>query len=120
MTTERKKAILFLVLTLVAGILIGTLIPGTMGRFHRRGGERGGYGKGHQRMADRRGEHGFDRRAWLMHTVFRVVHPDSTQAQKMRPIVKEASHKIQAIGKRGQEEVMGIMDSLKIQLKPIL
>jgi len=52
--------------------------------------------------------------------IFRIVRPDSTQAAKIRPVVKEASNKIHAVGSRGGHQIMSIMDSLKLQLKPIL
>jgi hypothetical protein len=137
MTTERKKAILYLSLTLIAGILLGIVIRGAIGRFHRRGNnrqftynhrmfDRGRFGDnrfGHDRFGHGgpgNAMSGHEGRPGLMHTVFRVVHPDSSQAVKIRPIVKEASNRIHAIGRKGGRETMVIIDSLRLELKPIL
>ena len=103
MTNERKKAVLYLVITLVLGILIGTLVPGFFGRFRDRGG----------RMRDQRG-------GGLTHIISRVVKPDSAQAARIKPIVAQTASRIEVLQIGCNQEVKSVMDSLRLQLQPIL
>ena len=115
MTTDRKKAILFLSLTLIIGILIGSLIPAFFGRFrHRdRGDMRGG-------KENRMGGHEGSKQEWLTRTVIRIVKPDSTQVKEIRPITAKAASQIAELEKGSNEKMIVIMDSLKINLRPVL
>ena len=103
MTNERKKAVLYLVLTLVFGILIGALIPGFFGRFHEGGG----------RMRDQRG-------GGLTHIISRVVKPDSVQATRIKPIIAQTASRIEGLQNGCNQEVKNVMDSLRLQLQPLL
>ena len=87
MTNERKKAVLYLVLTLVFGILIGALIPGFFGRFHEGG-----------RMRDQRG-------GGLTHIISRVVKPDSVQATRIKPIIAQTASRIEGLQNGCNQEV---------------
>ena len=111
MTTERKKAALFLVLTFILGILIGALVPGFFGRMRREG--RG------NRM-EQHGDRGEGRKMGFQKMIYRVTQADSTQRKQIQPILDEASEKIDGLEKESNSRMTGIMDSIKVKLKPIL
>ena len=102
MTPGRKKAILYLILTLILGILLGSLVPGFFGRFRKS-----------DRAHDRR-------RGGLTHLIYRVVRPDSSQAAKIKPMIDQTSGRIDELQNGCNHEVNNLMDSLRIQLQPIL
>ncbi len=110
MTSERRKSILILIATLIVGILIGLLVPGF---FHKYRGDnqrsRGG--------RDRAPEH---KKEWFAGTIHRVIKPDSAQAKQIEPITEWASQQIEAVEISSNEQLSSIMDSVKIQLKPII
>jgi hypothetical protein len=117
MTTDRRKAILFLSLTLVIGIVIGSLIPAVYGRFYHRH-DRGDGKEWNDKRDGKRG--GGDRKQWLMHTIVRVVKPDSDQVKAIRPLTEQATDRIRGLEKNSNERMESIFDSLHLQLKPIL
>jgi hypothetical protein len=121
MTTDRRKAILFLILTLIIGIVIGSLIPAFFGRFHGRHGREAMGGKEWNDNRDSRGRKPMgDRKQWLTHTVIRVVQPDSDQVKAIRPLTQKATAQIGELEKNSNERMVSIFDSLNIKLKPIL
>ncbi|MEK6780937.1 MAG: hypothetical protein AABY93_04495 [Bacteroidota bacterium] len=110
MTNERKKTILILSATLIVGILIGLLIPGF---FHKyQGNNQRGRG-----VRDRSSDH---KKEWFVRTIYNVVKPDSAQAKQIKPITDWASQQIAAIEISSNSQMSAILDSVKIQLKPIL
>jgi hypothetical protein len=111
MTTERRKALIFLSLTFVAGILIGMLIPGFFSRMRREGWkERGG----------RQEQRGTDRRIGFQKMIYRIVKADSAQAKQIQPVLEETSVKIESLEKASNQQMMTILDSMKIRLAPML
>jgi|SRR6185295_1191302 len=110
MTTERKKAALFLSITLIIGILIGALVPSFYGRM-RRGDS--GHGRG------QRGP-GSERRIGFERTIYRIVEADSSQKKKIQPILDATAIKIELLEKASTERMIGIMDSMKMAMKPVL
>ncbi len=112
MTSERKKAIATLSATLIVGILIGVLVPGFVGRF-REGGR-------HPMDERGRGRGGDDKKAWFAHTIYKIVEPDSAQAQKIKPITEWASQQVALVENTSNQQLIKIMDSVKVQLKPII
>ncbi|CAN5474113.1 hypothetical protein BH10BAC4_BH10BAC4_09820 [soil metagenome] len=118
MTTDRKKAILFLSITLVIGIFIGSLLPAFYGHFlHRQGGD-GREWKDHRQGKD--GRPPGDRKAWLTRSVIKVVQPDSNQVILIRSITQETTRQVGELEKNSNERMISIMDSMKIKLKPVL
>ena len=111
MTTERKKAALFLVLTFILGILIGALVPGFFGHMRREG-------KGNR--MEQRGDRGEGRKMGFQKMIYRVTQADSTQRNQIQPILDEASEKIEGLEKESNSRMTDIMDSIKVKLKPIL
>lgn len=110
MTRERRTTILILIATLVFGILIGLLIPGF---FHKHRGniqQRGG-------RSDREGR---SKKEWFAHTINNIVQPDSEQIEKIKPITQWASQQIEAVEVSSNTRMSEILDSVKIQLQPIL
>lgn len=111
MTAERRKAVLFLSITLVIGILIGALLPGLFYRFHSKGKKEGG---------EKEERHSGGKRDGFVHMIYKTIHPDSVQKQKIEPILKDASEKIEKLEAHSNEQLTAIMDSVKVKLLPIL
>ncbi len=110
MTSERKKSIFILSATLVAGILLGLLIPGFFDKWERRG-----------KAGDRLGARDFDhKREWFGGTMNRILQPDSLQARQIRPVIEWAAVEIDSLEALANQRMTVILDSVKIQLKPIL
>ena len=109
MTKERRTTILILTGTLLLGILLGLLVPGF---FHKYGGR--DYRRGDP------GQHEISKQDWFAHTIVRIIKPDSTQAPKIRPITEWASKEIEAVEQTSNQRMSDILDSVKIQLAPIL
>ena len=110
MTRERKITVLILIATLIVGVFIGLLIPGL---FHKyRGGMQGKPG-GRDRGDDSKKE-------WFARTINRIIKPDSIQAGKIKPITDWASQQIEAVEISSNARMSDILDSVKVQLKPIL
>ncbi len=112
MTSERKKAIATLSATLIVGIIIGILVPGFVGKF-REGGR-------HTMGEHGRGRGGEDKKDWFAHTIYKIVQPDSAQAQKIKPITTWASEQVEQIENTSNQGLIKVMDSVKVQLKPII
>lgn len=113
MTPERKKAALYLTITLVVGILIGSLVPAFFGRMRRDGmRERG--------RVEQRGERRSDRRMGFEKMIFRITQPDSTQRPQIQAILNETSAKIETLEHSSNVRMAELMDSLKIKLQPVL
>lgn len=113
MTAERRKALLFLTVTLVIGILIGSLVPGLYGRMRREGGREKG-------RVEQRGERRSDRRMGFQKMIYRITQADSAQRLQIQPILDETAGKIEALEKESNGRMIGIMDSMKLRLRPIL
>ncbi len=116
MTSERKKAILFLSLTLVIGILIGSMLPGFLFRMRdnqwKGRGEHGRNGQPHDRQAMRK--HGFEKK------IYEITKADSSQRKAIKPILDETSAKIDAMQQQSFAKMAAVMDSMKMKLKPLL
>jgi hypothetical protein len=112
MTSERKKAIATLSITLIVGIFIGVLVPGFVGRF-RDGGR-------HSMEEHGKGRSGNDKKSWFAHTIYKIVRPDSVQALKIKPIADWASQQVEQIENTSNLDLIKVMDSVKAQLKPII
>lgn len=111
MTAERSKAILFLSLTLIVGILIGSMIPGFFMRM--RGGKKweGRNHPSHERPDMRKG---FEKK------IFEITKADSNQREAMKPILDETSAKIDALQQQSFANMSSVMDSMKLKLRPLL
>ncbi|MBS1976310.1 MAG: hypothetical protein JST46_03000 [Bacteroidetes bacterium] len=114
MTADRKKAILFLSITFVLGLLIGALLPGFF--WHMRHGAEGREGN---RM-ERRGQRPENHKTRFEHMMFRVIKPDSAQAKELRQIFDETSGKIEVLQSGSNTRMTEIMDSMKMKVNPIL
>jgi hypothetical protein len=109
MTSERRKSILILCATLIVGILIGLLVPGFFHKYEGRKHGRGG--------RDISNEH---KKEWFASTIYKIVKPDSAQAKQIKPITDWASQQIEAIEISSNSQMSAVLDSVKVQLKPIL
>jgi hypothetical protein len=110
MTSERKKSIIILVVTLLAGILLGLLIPGFIHKWGRRGDS-----------GNRVHEPGYDhKKEWFVGTMNRILQPDSLQARKIQPVTEWAAIEIDSLQSAANQKMTDILDSVRNQLKPIL
>lgn len=112
MTAERNKAILFLSLTLIVGILIGSMIPGFFMRM--RGGKK--WEGRNSRSAHERP----DMRKGFEMKIFEITKADSNQRKAMQPILDETSAKIEALQQQSFANMSAVMDSMKLKLRPLL
>ena len=110
MTSERKKSLLILSLTLVFGILVGLLLPGFFHKLNQR--ENRGHGGRH---GDR--DH---KREWFVGAIYRIVKPDSAQVKQIKPITDWASQRIDSIETSANQQMSSVLDSVRSQLKLIL
>ena len=110
MTSERKRSIVILAMTLLAGILLGLLIPGIFSKWEKRG----KYGnRGHEQDYDHKKE-------WFINTMNRILKPDSLQARKIKPITEWAAIEIDSVESGANQKMTVILDSVKRQLGPLL
>jgi hypothetical protein len=115
MTPERRKAILFLSLTLVIGILIGSMLPGFFWRMrHQKG--LGGKQQANEHTRDRQAmrKNGFEKK------IYEITKADSSQRKAIKPILDETSAKIDALQQQSFTNMSAVMDSMKIKLRPLL
>ena len=108
MTPERKKAIISIAATLVVGILIGILATGMFARQHYRG------NKNYSGKEYRGNPGGFVKK------IYKITEADSPQRKQMQPIVEQTKESIDALQQKTDEEVKALLDSMIVNLKPIL
>jgi Spy/CpxP family protein refolding chaperone len=78
-------------------------------------------GKGHQgRHGGHRSYSGKFKNHSLADKVNRVTQADSIQAKKMKPIIDKASTRLEVLRAEYQKKEKIVMDSLSLQLKPLL
>lgn len=110
MTRERRTTILILVATLIVGVFIGLLVPGFFHKY-RSGIQRGRGGPMHSDES---------KKEWFAHTINRIIQPTASQSEKIKPITDWASQQIEAVEISSNERMSDILDSVKVQLNPIL
>ncbi len=112
MTTDRKKAILYLSITFIIGLLIGALIPGFFGRMR--------YHEWRGREGEKDTQEMVSRHDMFARMITKIVQSDSVQAKEIKPFIEKAAVKMDSLGKDSNKRMSAIMDSLKIDLKPLL
>lgn len=110
MTKERIKSISILAATLLFGILLGLMVPGFI---HKLNNHRDGRGTRMERPMAAKGD-------WFVKTLYRVVKPDSTQREKIKPVADWAAARMDSLEQSMNSEAAAILDSAKAQLRPIL
>jgi hypothetical protein len=108
MTTERKKAILVIFITLMVGILIGALASGMFARHHYRG-NRKGFDKEY-----------FRNRGGFAEKIYKITQADSLQRRQMEPIVEQTMTSIDTLQQKTNSDVNRLLDSMIVSLRPIL
>jgi hypothetical protein len=108
MTSERKRAIVVIALTLMVGILIGILATGMFARHHYHS-DRKGFDKEHR-----------GNRSGFAERIYRIVQADSSQKKQMQPIVEQTMASIDTLQQKTDGEVKALLDSMIVNLKPIL
>jgi len=106
MTSERKRALITILTTLVIGILIGALGVGLWSKQTQRSRSSASWRK--------------DGKDAFVKKIFTVVEADSAQAKQIRPLINETMAEIDSLQKQTDREVVKVVDSLEMKLKPIL
>lgn len=109
MNKDRRKAALILIAAVVAGMLLGLLIPGLFHKVRDRG-HRGGD----------RGRHPQEKKEWFTKTIYRIIEPDSNQMKQIKPITDWASQQIDSLETSSNRQLASVLDSVKQQLKPLV
>src|SRR6478736_2552301 len=109
MKSERTKAVLFMLLTFMVGIIIGVFIPGIVFRFRSNNKPPPPDMRNMPPPQDR-----FER------MIYRIISPDSAQIEKIKPLARQTSARIDTIQSHTNKEIKGVMDSLRTKLQPIL
>jgi len=113
MTSERKRSIIILGITMLLGIFIGLLVPGFVHKVDARRNHTAQGPNDH----DRDSEH---RRKWFVGTVNRIIQPDSAQAHQIKPIAEWASLQIDSIENSANHQMSVLLDSVRSRLQPIV
>jgi hypothetical protein len=111
MTAERKKALLMMVATFVAGLIIGALLTGMFARHFYYGRD----GKRTERKEMREG-----RKGTLTDRIFKIVKADSNQRKLMKPIIDQTMSRLDEVEDQSNQDAYNLLDSLKVKLRPIL
>ena len=77
-------------------------------------------GRGHEGYDKRDGSARSGSSVGFSQRIYRVTQADSLQQKKMKPIVDRTSKRIDALRLSFQKQEKRVMDSLSLQLKPIL
>jgi hypothetical protein len=116
MTIERKKAIVVIIATLVAGILIGVLSHAMLARRYHRGYEGHKYGhKDHARKD--RGDH---LRGRFVEKIFEVAKATEAQQQQLRPVLEKTAAQIDSVRTASEQEMKTIVAGMMSEITPIL
>ncbi|MCU0356455.1 MAG: hypothetical protein MUE95_02640 [Cyclobacteriaceae bacterium] len=104
MKTERKRAILIIALTFIAGFVIGALTIGLLSRTTPPD-PRGWRHEGKDVYADR---------------LLEAAAADSAQAVKLKPVFLQAMEKIDSLQEITNQQVRSVVDSLDKKLEVVL
>ena len=110
MTSERRKSVIILIATLLLGLVLGLLVPAVFHKIYIR--------NRINTQVDNAGP--LHKKEWFVGTIHRIVQPDSMQAEKIKPITEWAATQIDSIEYSANQHMSAVLDSVKIQLKPIL
>jgi hypothetical protein len=106
MTSERKRALITIMATLIIGVLIGALGVGLWNKQGRSGKPLGG-GRLHGKEA-------------FVKKVLSVIEADSLQANQLRPLINETVAQIDSLQKRTDHEMKKVIDSFEVKAQPLL
>jgi hypothetical protein len=104
MTTERKRALLIISITLVIGVLLGALSVSLVGREVRKQPQSWKY----------------EGREAFIQRILEVADANPDQARQMRPLLEETMDKIDSLQEQTGIQVKTLIDSFEVKLKPIL
>lgn len=104
MTTERKRALITIIATLVIGILIGALGVGLWSKQSRGG----------------RSSSGQNGKEFFVKKILTVVEADSSQAKQLKPLIQETVAQIDLLQMRADEEMKRVINSFEGKAQTIL
>jgi hypothetical protein len=107
MTSERKRALITIMATLIIGILIGALGVGLWNKQQGRSGKPSNGGRQHGKEA-------------FVKKVLSVIEADSSQVKQLRPLINETVAQIDSLQKRTDREMKKVIDSFEAKAQPIL
>ncbi len=107
MTTDRKRALLMIGVTLMIGILIGALGVGLWSKQSRRGGKTSASWRQDGKEA-------------FMQRIIKEANADSMQAKQMKPLMMETMARIDSLQMETDKKVRAVIVSLEEKLKPVL
>lgn len=114
MNTQRVKSIGIITAVLIAGIVLGLLIPGTFhhmrGRQHAKMDQRNGNGHGNEKR----------RNDWFVYRIKQVVNADSIQVKQIDTVALWANKRLDSIERHANEQSIHVIDSAVTRLTPIL
>ncbi len=108
MTSERKKAILIVILTLLIGIIIGSLATGMMARQHYHG------------SRNERSNNRSENQMGFLKKIIKVTDADKEQEIAMKPILERTIGLLDSLQENSNQKVQEQMDAMLQKLEPIL
>lgn len=97
------KSSLIIIFTLTIGLFLGVLIDRTIMR-----------GQFEKRVGKMRSPEGF------IHMMERIIEPDESQREDIRKILDKYSNRFHEIASNSHTKMAAVMDSLRIELEPVL
>lgn len=107
MTSERKRAMITIMATLIIGILIGALGVGLWNKQQGRSGKPSSVGRQHGKEV-------------FVKKVLSVIEADSLQAKQLKPLINETVAQIDSLQKRTDREMKKVIDSFEVKAQPLL
>lgn len=108
MTSERKRAILIVILTLLVGIIIGSLATGMMARQH--------YNGSRNELRNNRSEN----QMGFLKKIITVTDADKEQETTMKPILERTIGRLDSLQENSSRKAQEQMDAMLLELEPIL
>ena len=107
MTSERKRALLMIGVTLIVGILIGALSVGLWTNQSRRGGKPSASWR-------------VEGKEKFMQRILKEANADSIQARQMKPLMLETMERIDSLQTETDKKVHAVVDDFEENLKTVL
>lgn len=117
MTIERKKALLVIFATLLAGILIGALGQAMLARrYHREGDDRRYGHKDHTRHKDQRNH----LRNRFTEKIFEVTNATEEQQKQLRPVLEKTGAQIDSLRTASEQQIKTLVKGMMTDITPLL
>ena len=108
MTSERKKAILIVILTLLVGIIVGSLATGMVARQHYNGSK------------NERSNGRSENKTGFLKKIIKVTDADKEQETAMKPILEKTIGRLDSLQENTSQKVQEQINAMLLELEPIL